>query len=269
LGDEGATRPGAATYPDLAGKAAIVTGASRGIGCGIARVLAGQGMKLVLCARSEDRGTAFAQELTDEGADCCWVTADLTTPAGAEVLCAAAFDRHDRIDLLVNNAARLGGGDFLDMDEDVYRTWFEGNTRMVVGPTRLVAPRMVEAGGGGIVNISSVSGIRAHRGHVPYDASKGAIDSFTRAIALELAPHGIRVNAVAPGATWHRTGRPGYEAKLKRAEAGIPLGRIGQPVDVGNAVAFLASDAASYVTGQVIYVDGGLTTQLTPPGIFI
>lgn len=113
--------------------------------------------------------------------------------------------------------------------------------------------------GGAIVNISSVGGLRAHRGLAGYDASKGAIDALTRSMALDLAPFNIRVNAVAPGQT-----RSGHH-KLE----GVPLGRAGTPEDVATAVAFLASEAASYITGQVLYVDGGLTAQLTPPGIFI
>jgi NAD(P)-dependent dehydrogenase (short-subunit alcohol dehydrogenase family) len=119
---------------------------------------------------------------------------------------------------------------------------------------------MVEHGGGTIINISSVGGLRAHRGLAGYDAAKGAVDSLTRSMALDLAPHGIRVNAVAPGQT-----RSGDARKLE----GVPVGRSGTPLDIAAAVAFLASDAAAYITGQVLYVDGGLTAQLTPPGIFI
>ena len=118
---------------------------------------------------------------------------------------------------------------------------------------------MKDHGGGCIINISSAGGLRAHRGLAGYDASKGAIDSLTRSMALDLAPLGIRVNAVAPGQI----------RNVPREAGGIPLGRSGTPEDVAAMVAFLASDAAAYITGQVIYVDGGLTAQLSPPGIFI
>ena len=170
------------------------------------------------------------------------------------------------LNLLVNNAARLGGGAFVDLDEERYVTWFEGNVRMVYGLTRLVAPRMVEQGAGSIVNISSVGGLRSHRRQVAYDASKAAVDSLTRGLALELAPYGVRVNGVAPGATRNRPVDERRAERLRRMAEGIPLGRIGEPADIGEAVAFLASEASSYITGQTIYVDGGLTTQLTPPG---
>lgn len=261
--------PGRPRYPDLAGKAAIVTGASRGIGVGIADVLAREGMRLVLCARSAETGEQVAAELAGTGAECLWVSADLMTAEGAAGVFDQAVRALGQVDLLVNNAARLGGGAFLEMDEERYRAWFEGNVRMVYGLLRLTAPHMVERGTGSIVNISSVGGLRPHRGHLPYDMAKGAVDSLTRALALELAPHGIRVNGVAPGATRNRVGDARKADRYNRMKEGIPLGRIGEPRDIGEAVAFLASAASSYVTGQTIYVDGGLTTQLTPPGIFI
>jgi len=128
---------------------------------------------------------------------------------------------------------------------------------------------MAERGGGCIINISSVGGLRAHRGLAGYDASKGAMDALTRSMAVDLAPHGIRVNAVAPGATRNRPLDARWEEKLAEKARGIPLGRVGRPEEIGAAVAFLASQAAAYITGQVLYVDGGLTAQLTPPGIRI
>jgi NAD(P)-dependent dehydrogenase (short-subunit alcohol dehydrogenase family) len=138
----------------------------------------------------------------------------------------------------------------------------------IVGPylcaSRAVELMRVAAGGGGIVNISSVGGFRAHWRGLPYDATKGAIDAMTRAMAIELAEYGIRVNAVAPGAT--RTDRsPAPESELAgRIRKRVPLGRFGAPVEIGHAVAFLASDDAAYITGQVLYVDGGVTAQLDP-----
>jgi NAD(P)-dependent dehydrogenase (short-subunit alcohol dehydrogenase family) len=261
------TSPSApARFPDLTGKAAIVTGASRGIGCGIARVLGAQGMKLVLCARSGEAGRAFAAGLTAAGVECLWVTADLSTKRGARRVYEAAVRRFGRVHVLVNNAANLRSRPFLELTEEHYRSSFEANARIIYGLTCLVAPHMVEAGSGSIVNVSSVGGLRAHRGMVGYDMSKGAMDVLTRALAIELAPHHIRVNAVAPGAI---LSHPDWAKGRKQREKGIPLGRMGTPDEVGEAVAFLASEAAAYITGQILYVDGGLTTQLTPPGTFI
>ncbi len=257
--------------PDLEGKPAIVTGASRGIGVGIARVLATQGMKLTLAARSEGDLRAVAADLREKGADCQAVPADLSTAAGAGQVLQAALARYGPPHLLVNNAALLRSKGFLELNEETYQRSFEANVRILYEISRPAAEHMAEAGGGVIVNISSVGGLRAHRGKAGYDASKGAMDALTRCMAVDLAPHGIRVNSVAPGAIlrYHDRERPGLEERLREITGGIPLGRMGTPEDIGAAVAFLASDAASYVTGQILYVDGGLTAQLTPPGIYI
>ena len=269
MDDHASTLLPTASFPDLAGRCAIVTGTSRGIGCGIADVLGSQRMKLVLAARSADAGEAFAARLRSGGAECLFVAADLATQDGARKVFDAAVEAHERIDLLVNNAARLGGRSLLDTDEELYRTSFESNVRMVYGLSRLVCAHMAAGGGGSVVNISSVGALRGHRHHASYDASKGAIDALTRSMAIDLAAHGIRVNAVAPGATSRGPGarRPGRLDPAR--EKMIPLQRLGTPREVGWAVAFLASDVAAYVTGHVLYVDGGLVAQLTPPGIWV
>ena len=262
-----------ARFPDLADKAAIVTGASRGIGCGIASFLGRQGVKLTLTARTEDRGQAFARQLTDRGVDCQWVTADCSEPAEAQRVFDAAIERYDRVDLLVNNAAWLKTVGILELTEEMYQGTFERNVRLVYQLSHLVSRHMVDTGGGGsIVNISSVGGLRAHHHAAGYDGSKGAMDAMTRSMAVDLAAHGIRVNSVAPGATDSRgeafwASKPRRAEHRRRKEALIPLGRYGTPEDMGAAVAFLASDAAAYITGQILYVDGGITTQLSPPGV--
>lgn len=250
-------------FPDLEGRGAIVTGASRGIGRGIARYLGRQGMRLVLAARSREAGEAVAAEIASTGTTCHWFTADLSTPEGAEALFAEAVARLGRVHLLVANAANLRSRRFLDLDEETYRASFEANVRMVYGIARPVARHMADSGGGSIVAISSVGGLRAHARLAGYDASKGAIDSMTRAMALDLAPHGVRVNAVAPG----MIREAGYRRWTERPVGEIPLGRAGTSEEVAAMATFLASDASSYITGQVIYVDGGLTTQLVPPGV--
>ena len=258
-----------ACFPDLAGKTGIVTGTSRGIGCGIAEFLARQGMRLLTAARSAEAGEAFAARLRSSGSDVTFVAADLATPDGAAAVFDAALARFGRIHLLVNNAAHVRSKGILDLDETAYRESFEANMRMVYGLSRPCARHMAEAKGGCIITISSVGGLRPHRGLAGYDASKGALDALTRSMAVDLAPHGVRVNAVAPGATLSHAVRPEWEQRFHDKCAGIPLGRFGTVEEIGAAVAFLASDAAAYVTGQVLYVDGGLTTQLTPPGIYI
>jgi len=269
MGEDQAASRISARFPDLVGKTALVSGASRGIGCGIAEFLGRQEMKLALCARSADAGETFAAKLRAVNVECFFVPADLATQEGAQRVFNETVARYGRIDLLVNNAANLRSWPILRLDEEKYRDSFEANMRMVFGLSHLAARHMVEKGGGNIVHISSVGGLRAHHGLSGYDASKGAIDALTRSMAIELAEHNIRVNAVAPGLTLTRTLRPEWAERFKQKTGGIPLGRAGTPEEIGAAVAFLASDAAAYITGQVIYVDGGLTAQLTPPGINI
>ncbi len=173
------------------------------------------------------------------------------------------------IDLLVNNAAKNHIVDFLDYEEEIYQSSFEKNMRMVYNTSLQCAKLMAQGRGGGIINISSVGGLRAHRQSVGYNATKGAVDAMTRAMALDLAPKSIRVNAVAPGAIINRKIDDKMRPVREQQAQGIPLGRVGTVTDVAVLVGFLASDVSAYITGQTIYVDGGLTTQLTPPGIYI
>lgn len=257
--------------PGLGGKTAIITGASRGIGTGIARVLGAQGMRLVLTARSEQDGLEFTRSLREGGVECRWVTADLSDRRAARGVFEAAVESYGGVDLLVNNAARQRSRSILELDEEEYRLSFEKNVRIVYHITRPVARHMAERGGGNIVNISSVGGLRTHRNRAGYDASKGALDALTRSMAADLAPYGVRVNAVAPGATERPRdrARDSYERRRKLLAEKVPIPRAGRPEEVGAAVAFLASEAAAYVTGQILYVDGGLTIQLTPPGVYV
>ena len=247
-----------ARYPDLAGRVALVTGASKGIGAGIADFLARQGMRLVLTARSEARGQAVAEEVQKAGADCLWVTADLSTSEGAQRAFDAAVARFARIDVLVNNAADQHSAEFLKLDEEAYHRSMEANVRIVYGISLLVARHMAAGGGGSIVHITSVGGLRGHQAQCGYDASKGAIDAFTRSMAVDLASSGIRVNAVAPGATINRPLTEERRARTSERGRYIPLGRMGTPEEIASAVAFLASDEAAFITGQVLAVDGGL-----------
>lgn len=249
------------TYPELEGKTAIVTGASRGIGVGIAQVLAEQGMKLVLAARTQEAGESLRDKLAGRGAEVVWVTADLTdTDAAARVFEACREAPY----LLVNNAAILTPKptkSILEFDEAEFTSSLLANLKILHHLTFLTARRMKEEGSGVIVNISSVGAQRAHRGLAGYDTYKGAMDSFTRSAAIDLAKYGIRVNGIAPGAIGSR--------KDPTVAEGIPLGRLGRAEEIGAAVAFLASEGAAYIIGQTITVDGGLVAQLTPPGIWI
>lgn len=258
-----------AKFPDLAEKTAIITGASRGIGCGIAYFLGRQGMKLVLTARSKEKGRRFTNELIAKGISAIWVTADITDFEQAEMVFKTAIKHFDKIDLLVNNAANLRSVDFLKLDEEQYRESFEDNVRIVYGLSYYVARHMAKRKQGNIVHISSVGGLRAHRGLSGYDTAKGAVDALTRVMALSLAPYGVRVNAVAPGGMQMHPITAEDQPLYKKRAKSIPLGRLATLEDIGAVVAFLASDATSCMTGQILYVDGGITTQLSPPGLFV
>lgn len=257
-------------FPDLAEKHCVITGAGGGIGAGIARFLGNQGMRLTLAGLPTQGIPSVVEELNGLGVEARWVGVDLRTPEGAREVLDRAMAGSGPVHVLVNNAAHLPSRSILNMDDDHYRLSLEGNIRIYYQLTQLIVRRMVEdRDGGAVVNISSVGGLRAHRDMFGYDAAKGAIDAMTRSMSVDLAPHGIRVNGVAPGAT--RSPKPDAEnhAEDRRMVSGIPLARLAEPVEIAAAVAFLASDSAQYITGQILYVDGGLTAQLTPPGVFI
>lgn len=257
-------------FPDLAGKHCVITGAGRGIGAGIARFLGNQGMRLTLAGLPTQGNPSVVDDLHELGVDVQWVGVDLKTPEGALEVLDRAVSGSGSVHVLVNNAAYMPSRSILDMDDDHYGLSLEGNIRIYYQLTQLIVRRMVEdRDGGTVVNISSVGGLRAHRGMFGYDAAKGAIDAMTRSMSIDLAPHGIRVNGVAPGATLSPKTDAENRAEDTRIVTGIPLARLAEPVEIAAAVAFLASDSAQYITGQILYVDGGLTAQLTPPGVFI
>lgn len=249
-------------YPELTGKVAIVTGSNRGIGKGIAMRLAREGMRVVINGRDAERTEASAAELRDLGAEALPVVADISSSAEADRLFDTVMRTWGRVDLLVNNAADLRRRHFFEADEQLLDEELASNIRGPYIYSYRAAEIMRGQGGGSIVHISSVGGLRAHWRGLPYDVTKGALDGMTRAMALELAQFNIRVNAVAPGATLtERSIGP----RIAEVSTWIPAGRFGTPLEIGAAVAFLASDDAAYILGQVIYVDGGITVQLGTP----
>jgi NAD(P)-dependent dehydrogenase (short-subunit alcohol dehydrogenase family) len=252
-------------YPELSGQVAIVTGSSQGIGKGIAIRLAREGMKVVINARTPETVVATAAELRQLGVETLAVAADVGCSADVNRLFDQTLETFGSVQLLVNNAANLRRNHFFDVDEGLLDDELANNVKGPYMCAFRAAQVMRDAGGGNIIHISSVGGLRAHWRGLPYDVTKGAIDAMTRAMALELADLGIRVNAVAPGATRTERTRTRTDAELKALFADrVPLGRMGLPVEIGAAVAFLASPEASYITGQVLYVDGGMTAQLGP-----
>lgn len=251
----------------LEGQTALVTGASRGIGRAIARRLARDGARVAVAARDRDRLEGVAADIRSDGGDALPLIADMTDAAAVAGMFGILDGWSERLDILVNNASLVYGVDrhFLDVDVALWDEVMAANLRTVFLCSSFAAHRMAQRRAGAIVNISAASATRAHRMCVPYDTSKGGVESFTRALALDLAPFGIRVNAVAPGAivveAWGDLG----EDELEKRSRTIPLARLGAPEDIAGAVSWLCSGDAAYVDGQIVAVDGGLLAQLRSP----
>ena len=254
----------------LDGKVAIVTGSSRGIGKATALRLASEGARVVVHGKTDGgRLQPIVQEIAKGGSKAIAVAADLGDEAGVQRLFDDTVRAFGTVDVLVNNAAWSDPTvHFLEMDVAHWDAVMRANLRSLFLCTNRAAKLMVEQGkSGSIVNITSFAAARAHRNMAAYDASKGGLESFTRAVALDLAPFGIRVNAVGPGAMMTEQFQAQDAEGRAHRGATVPLGRGGDPDEVGKVVAFMASDDASYVTGQVLYVDGGMLAQLRSPQV--
>jgi glucose 1-dehydrogenase len=245
----------------LDGKVAIVTGGAGGIGYAIAERFAREKAKVVIADVDTEKGARAERDLGRFG-DVQFVKADVGRRLDVHNLVAATIDSHGDIDILVNNAGIAHGADFLDVTEEDFDRVLAVNLKGTFLTGQAVARRMVErvkAGGpaGSIVNMSSINAVLAIQ--IPYSVSKGGVNQLTRAMALSLAPHGIRVNAIGPGSirTDMLASVNADPAARDRILSRTPLGRIGDPAEIAAIAVFLASDEASYVTGQTIYADGG------------
>jgi 3-oxoacyl-[acyl-carrier protein] reductase len=246
----------------IEGKTAIVTGGSRGIGRAIVELLAAEGADVTFFYRAN---AAAAGDVAAAGRARGAAIAALQVDIRDSVACAAAIDgvaeRRGRIDILVNNAGITRDNALAAFDDDDVAAVLDTNVSGVFNVTRAVVPYMTSQRAGTIINLSSVSGDKGGRGQTNYAASKGAINAFTRALAVELAPRKIRVNAVAPGVIETEMSADVREQSGDEALKKILLRRYGQPEDIAYAVWFLASAYASYVTGQVLSVDGGFKME--------
>ena len=241
-------------------KVAIVTGATRGIGRGIAAALVANGAAVVLNGRRADQLEQDVAAMRRAGRRAVAVVGDVGEAATAEALVSAATAAFGRLDILVNNAGLTDtSGDFLTWSEEQIDTVLRINLRGALLCAQRAARQMVTQGSGGaIVNITSVGGSqRAHHRNVVYDVTKGGLDALTRALATDLGPFGIRVNAVGPATT--------QDAPPEGRGQDLPLRRGGTPEDIAAAVLYFVSDAARFISGQILYADGGLMAQLRSP----
>jgi 3-oxoacyl-[acyl-carrier protein] reductase len=248
------------TDAGLSGGIAIVTGGSRGIGRAIVEILATSGMDVTFTYRDN---AAAADEViaANPGQKISAEKVDVRDSAACAALVEKIAARAGKIDLLVNNAGVVRDNLLAMLEDDDVKTVLDTNVIGAFNMTRAVAPHMISRRRGKIINISSVSGEKGGRGQTNYAASKGAINAFTKSLAVELAPRNITVNAVAPGVIETEMSRTVRELAGDQINSRILLKRIGKPVDIANAVWFLSSNLAGYITGEILHVDGGFKME--------
>ena len=242
---------------DLSDRVALVTGASRGIGRAIARQLSAQGARVVAAARGDHAGPV-ADEISQAGGKAEAIALDVTEDGAAEAALAGVLERHGRIDILVNNAGIARDQLILRLKREDWNAVLTTNLTAAFALTQAALKPMIRQRRGRVISISSVVGQARNPGQANYAASKAGLIGFTKAVALEVASRGITVNVVAPGLVETDMTRELAEQAREQWESRIPLRRLGTPDDVAAAVCFLASDEASYITGQVLAVNGGM-----------
>lgn len=246
---------------DLTGKVAIVTGASRGIGQAIAETLAKAGAKVVLSSRKQESLDQVAAGIVAAGGEATGIAAHSGNKDALHTLVQRAVETYGRLDILVNNAATNPHfGTLLDAEDSMWQKTFEVNVFGNIWLTQAAVQEMKKVGGGKIINIASVAGLNPGNFQGIYSATKAAIISLTKTLAMELGPDNIQVNAVAPGLVQTKFAQVLWENETLRQqiESKTPLGRIGQPEEIAGLVLYLASPAANFMTGSVITIDGGL-----------
>jgi len=245
----------------LKNKTAIITGGGTGIGLDCARLFTQEGARVAIFGRRQDRLDQAQKEIGDA---VLAVQGDITQENDTARLVETAVKQLSKVDILINNAGIFGGGPIHEMEDDAWDQTFDINMRGVFQLTRKLLPQMIAQGSGSIIHISSVLGMRTIPGAVAYNASKGALNQFSRSIAVEYGGQGIRSNTICPGmietemTEEMRQDTAMMEEFLKR----YPLGRFGKPEEVAKACLFLASDESSFITGATLPVDGGCTALL-------
>lgn len=249
-----------ATAIGLEGKVAVITGGSRGIGRAIAMRLSAEGAKVAICGRNLEAAEEVVAEIEAAGATGMAVAADVSRESDAEALIQASIKCFGRLDILVNNAGITKDGLLVRMKEEDWDTVLDVNLKGAFFTTRAALRPMLRARGGRIVNISSIAGTMGIPGQANYSAAKAGLIGFTKAVAKEVASRSITVNAVAPGFIETEMTAVLPEDRKRIYLSQIPIGRFGDPTEVAALVSFLVSEAAGYITGQVITIDGGLRT---------
>ncbi len=244
----------------LENKIALVTGGGRGLGRAIAIRLAEEGADVAIASRTLEQIEAVAKEIEELGRRSLAMATDVSDSNQVKALVEEVLRRLERIDILVNNAGMLIRAPFLEQTEEQWDRVIDVNLKGMFLCAQVVAREMIGRGTKGkIINMASIESHVVVPGHVPYTASKGAILMLTKAMALEMAPYGINVNAIGPATTETEMNRDVREDPVRCQDllAKIPMGRFGKPVDVANAAVFLASEESRQITGTIIYVDGG------------
>ena len=242
----------------LDGKVALITGASRGIGYATGELMSRAGATVILnYNRTRDAAENLAQRINSSGGKALAVKANVADRGEVEAMVETAIRAFGRIDILVNNAGIWTYGEIDTMPDEVWDETMNINLRGVFNCTRAVVPHMKKQGGGRIINLSSTAGQRGEAFHSHYAATKGAIISFTKSLAVELAPHNILVNAVAPGWVDTEMSAEALKQEGDKITSIIPLRRPGKAEEIAGPILFLASDLASYMTGEIVNVNGG------------
>lgn len=250
----------------LKDKVCVVTGAAQGIGEACALRFGREGARVVVSDIQDGKGENVAAAISKEGGEAMYFAADVSKKSDCEDLIAAAVEAYGQVDVHLSNAAILVAKDFLELTEEDWTSTLNVNLSGFFYAGQAAAKQMVKQGSGAIINMSSINAVVAIPTAAPYTVCKGGVLQLTKSMALSLAPYGIRVNAVGPGTIATEMGKTmmANDAARRRVLSRTPLGRPGEPDEIASICVFLASDDASYVTGETVYADGGRLPQNYP-----